>query len=121
MDNTISTVQANVLKPTEPRLASGRQAVAPSRPASAAPAESGVGNSGEEMRALMDRLAEQLADFVREHGRQLEFQVDDTRGRVVILVKSSDSGEVLRTIPPEEARLINDGLAQEGLLIDRRA
>lgn len=36
--------------------------------------------------------------------RNLEFDVDDTTGRIVIRVKDGLTGEVIREIPPEEAR-----------------
>ena len=54
-------------------------------------------------RELLQRSAERLEAFVRDNGRELEFQVGEEGGDVVVVVRRSGSGEVLRTIPPDEA------------------
>ena len=45
--------------------------------------------------------------------RQLEFSIDDQSGRTVITVRDSDTQEVIRQIPNEEAlnfaRKLNEG------------
>lgn len=97
---------SRALEPVEP--------IAPAKPAEPV---------GSDQREMMERLAEKLDDYMRERGRQLEFQVANESNRVVILVKSADSGEVLRSIPPDEARRLADLDSGEsaGVLIDQRA
>lgn len=58
---------------------------------------------GEEMNEMLEGLSQRLNEFVQENARELEFRVNQEGGRVVILVRQSETGEVLRTIPPEEA------------------
>lgn len=76
---------------------------------------------GADLEALAERVGEQISEFSRQSGRQLEFQVQSDSGRVVILVKSSD-GELIRAIPPEEVQRLSDALQSgEPALIDLRA
>ena len=65
-------------------------------------------------RELLQRTAEQLEAFVRDNGRELEFQVGEEAGDVVVVVRRSASGEVLRTIPPDEALRLARELEQGG-------
>ena len=65
-------------------------------------------------RELLQRSAERLEAFVRDNGRELDFQVGEEGGDVVVVVRRSGSGEVLRTIPPEEALRLARELEQGG-------
>ena len=67
-------------------------------------------NPSEDLTELLEGLSQRLNEFVQENARELEFQVNDEGGRVVILVKQSETGEVLRSIPPEEAQGLVDNL-----------
>ena len=57
------------------------------------------------------RATQQLNDFIRQIGRNLEFTVDESSGKVIITVRESESGKIIRQIPPQEllsiASLIN--------------
>ena len=65
-------------------------------------------------RELLQRTAEQLETFVRDNGRELEFQVGEESGEVVVVVRRSSTGEVLRTIPPDEALRLARELQEGG-------
>ena len=65
---------------------------------------------GENIAELLEGLSQRLNEFVQQNARELEFRVNDEGGRVVILVKQSETGEVLRSIPPEEAQGLVDNL-----------
>lgn len=67
---------------------------------------------GESLREELQGVAERLGDFARENARALEFRVEGDTERVVIEVKNPETGEVLRTIPPEEASRIAANLNQ---------
>ena len=59
-------------------------------------------------------MAEQMSGLAQSQGRSLEFMVNgENDNEVVILVRDGQSGEVLRTIPPEEmaqlSRSLRDG------------
>jgi flagellar protein FlaG len=75
-----------------------------------------------DLEALLERVGEQISEFSRQTGRELEFEVEESSGNVVILVKNKETGEVLRAIPPEEAQRLSDALAAgEPALVDLRA
>jgi flagellar protein FlaG len=48
------------------------------------------------------QVAADMEKFVRDSGRNLQFQVDDGTGQVVVRVVDADSGDVIRQIPSEE-------------------
>lgn len=56
-----------------------------------------------EMRQRMAAVAQQLRDFLRSNGRDLEFSVDADTHAMVITVREAASGQVIRQIPSEEA------------------
>jgi flagellar protein FlaG len=61
--------------------------------------------------------AAELEQFVREAGRNLSFVVDEVTGQLVISVRESDSGQLVRQIPSEEALRIARNLAVEGAVL----
>jgi flagellar protein FlaG len=68
------------------------------------------------------KAVEQIQGYLRDSGKNLSVSFDDSADRYVTKVVSSDTGEVVRTIPSEEvlevARAINEKL---GGLINQRA
>src|SRR5215510_6279566 len=56
-----------------------------------------------DVRQRMAAVAQQLRDFLRSNGRDLEFRVDADTRAMVITVREAASGEVIRQIPSEEA------------------
>ena len=96
----------------------GASGDAPVEPATAIPPVEGLrGSELSTTRDRLERIGEQLNEFVQENGRELEFQVREERGDVVIIVRQSTSGEVIRTIPPEEAQRLVGELEQDGGLL----
>ena len=126
MDNNIAMTRVQPV-PTPAVEAVPRQsaapppaATAPSPPPRASTPEVPVAK-GADLEALAERVSEQISEFSRQAGRELEFQVQNDSGRVVILVKGSD-GEVVRAIPPEEVQRLSEALQAGGpALIDLRA
>lgn len=57
---------------------------------------------GRDAAALTRQVAADMEKQVRATGRNLQFQVDDGSGIVVVRVVDSASGEVIRQIPNEE-------------------
>ena len=56
-----------------------------------------------EVRQRMEAVAQQLRDYLRSNGRDLEFRVDADTDAMVITVREAASGEIIRQIPNEEA------------------
>jgi len=59
--------------------------------------------SQHEMRERMAAVAQQMRDYLRSNGRDLEFRVDADTHDMVITVREAASGKVIRQIPNEEA------------------
>lgn len=75
-----------------------------------------------DLEALLERVGEQISEFSAKTGRKLEFQIQDDSRRVVILVKNSTTGDLVRTIPPEEIQRLAEALQSgQPFLFDGRA
>ena len=59
--------------------------------------------SQSEVRERMAAVAQQMRDYLRSNGRDLEFRVDADTNDMVITVREAASGKVIRQIPNEEA------------------
>lgn len=63
-----------------------------------------------------------IRDYVSDVRRELQFSVDEDSGRTIITVIDSDTGEIIRQIPPEEVMQIARSVADGNInLIDSRA
>lgn len=54
-------------------------------------------------RSDLDSAVASMQDFAQSVKRNLDFHIDDSTGRVVVQVIATDSGELIRQIPSEEA------------------
>ena len=75
----------------------------PGNSVSPAPRAATAAVSQGEQRQRMQAVAQQLRDYLRSNGRDLEFRVDADTDSMVITVREAASGEVIRQIPNEEA------------------
>lgn len=48
-------------------------------------------------------VVEQIDSYLKAAGRELQFQVDEESGEVIVRVRDPATGEVIRQIPGEEA------------------
>ena len=53
----------------------------------------------EKMRANLQESLQKFNETMRDGGRNLNFQIDDKLGGLVVQVKNADTGEVVRQIP----------------------
>jgi len=68
---------------------------------------------------VMRAVARQIESYLKAHGRDLHFSVDQETGRTVVTVRDSSTGEIIRQIPDAEALRIAQSLGnQPGTLID---
>lgn len=115
--SAVSASRAGVRSPALPP-ASGSPAQAVTQ--SSSPAASGVASASAPVD--LSKAVEQIQGYLRDSGKNLSVSFDDSADRYVTRVVSSDTGEVVRTIPSEEvlevARAINEKL---GGLINQRA
>ena len=80
----------------EPVVKPGTSVVPTPRASPAAPSQG-------ELRERMAAVAQQMRDYLRSNGRDLEFRVDADTDSMVITVREAATGEVIRQIPNEEA------------------
>lgn len=76
-------------------------------------------------REELEVIVQDINEFARQTSRNLEFSVDDSSGRIIVTVRESDSGDVIRQIPSEEMLAISNlfreakqtSVTQPGLLL----
>ncbi|MDG1108211.1 MAG: flagellar protein FlaG [Burkholderiaceae bacterium] len=74
-----------------------------------------------QMRENLQEAIEKLNDQVERNGRGLNFSVDDRLNRPIITVRSTATGEVVRTIPNEVVIKVAHNIEDiKGLLMDQR-
>ncbi len=74
-----------------------------------------------QVRENLREAIEKLNDQVERNGRGLNFSVDDRLNRPIITVRSTATGEVVRTIPNEVVIKVAHNIEDiKGLLMDQR-
>ena len=121
--NTISSVLTSAVSATRSGMRSPALPPASGSPAQAVTQSSRRASSGvASAPADLSKAVEQIQGYLRDSGKNLSVSFDDSADRYVTKVVSSDTGEVVRTIPSEEvlevARAINEKL---GGLVNQRA
>jgi flagellar protein FlaG len=72
-----------------------------------------------EMRANLEAAIEKLNQQVERNGRGLNFAIDEKLNRPIITVRSTATGEVVRTIPNEVVIKVAHNIEDiKGLLMD---
>jgi flagellar protein FlaG len=70
----------------------------------------------------LKKAVQDIETFVQSIKRNLEFSIDEASGKVVVKVIASESGEVVRQIPSEEALKLADSLhTASNVLFDAKA
>jgi flagellar protein FlaG len=71
---------------------------------------------------VVAKAAEELQNFVRSMGRNLNFSIDETTGYHVVRVMNPDTGELIRQLPSEELLKISREFERlNNALISQRA
>jgi flagellar protein FlaG len=116
--STAVAVQAQPAAPP-PTQASVEQAVAPVQKAPAIKTEPLVDPA--EMRASLEAAIEKLNQQVERNGRGLNFAIDEKLNRPIITVRSTATGEIVRTIPNEVVIKVAHNIEDiKGLLMDHK-
>ena len=74
-----------------------------------------------QMTALNQVVADRIAKFTQSMQRDLVFSVDKTLGETVIKVVDSNTQEVIRQIPSEDALALSRHLKEMGMLFSSKA
>jgi flagellar protein FlaG len=102
------STQAATVTPSLPAVVSAKPARAAPTPSPAREiaASSGAAPKPHAQARLTEALAkaaQQIEEYLRSSGRDLEFRIDEATGRTVVSVRDPQTGEVIRQIPSEEA------------------
>jgi flagellar protein FlaG len=57
-------------------------------------------------------VVETIQDFVQSVSRNINFQLDDSSGRMIVNVTERNTGELIRQIPSEEALQLAENLSE---------
>jgi len=113
-----TSVQAQPAAPPPAQVAMARP-VAPVEKAPAVKAKPLVDPA--EMRANLEAAIEKLNQQVERNGRGLNFAIDEKLNRPVITVRSTATGEIVRTIPNEVVIKVAHNIEDiKGLLMDHK-
>lgn len=63
-------------------------------------------------RETLEAAVSDMQNFVQSVQRDINFNVDDSSGRVVINVTEATSGDIIRQIPSEEALRLSENLSE---------
>ena len=65
-------------------------------------------------REQVKAAVEQIDSYLKASRRELQFQVDEESGQVIVRVRDAATGEVIRQIPGEEALRVARALQENG-------
>ncbi len=116
----------NAIAPVNLRQAVGAEAGRPEltrarQPADNRPTEVTVLDLRSGEGPAVSEAVEKVRDFVQLVQHDLEFTVDENTGRTVITVLDSESGDIVRQIPPAEILAIAENLEELGVLFRGQA
>ena len=121
MSNSISAITAPPARPAPEPLAPARVATAPAqapeRPQAMGTEKAQSRPDPETARRELKQAVERLNQQAQKDKRKISFSMDDVADRVVITVRKSDTGEVIRQIPDESLLRVAHNIAElKGLL-----
>lgn len=58
----------------------------------------------------MESVTRQIDSFLRSMNRSLQFRVDESTGRMIVSICDSETGEIIRQVPGDEALRIAQNL-----------
>ena len=107
--NIDALVAQSSASPRHQQEAAAVQAVSTPAPVAVAQSRPATPPTLDQVRAA----SEQIEKYLKSSGRALDFHVDNDSGLVVVVVRDSASGDVIRQIPSEEAlhlaQTLNEG------------
>lgn len=120
MDMSVNAVKA--LEVSKPMTTSAPVDAAKPVGAADSSASHSVPATGKIEREQVEKAVEDIQAFVNSNQRNLDFSIDDTTGDVVVKIVATQSGEVIRQLPSEEALKMAQRLKDpHSLLFDEQA
>lgn len=116
-----AAVEAGAGKGQATRQMDAAQTTSVSQPVATQTREA-VEQSPEVERDQLQAAVSDLQDFVQSVRRDINFNLDDESGRVVVNVTETASGDVIRQLPSEEALRLSENLSEiRSLLFEAKA
>lgn len=116
-ENSVDSLVKASIDPSQTEVAQAVNAVQTDKELKGMPLEKEQPLTDKEVNDTVD----ELNSFLQDMKRNLSFSVDDTSGQSVILVKDSESEEVIRQIPSEELVVLRKKMDDlTGLLFDTK-
>jgi flagellar protein FlaG len=121
MDMSVNAVKAlEVSKPITPTAATSAATPVSANDPSAN--SDNVTPAGKVDRDQVEKAVQDIQAFVDSNQRNLNFSIDETTGDVVVKIVATQSGEVIRQLPSEEALKMAQRLKDpHSLLFDEQA
>ena len=119
--------QAKSIRLARPETGLRLASVTPERQTASADGKVSPVSDNREGRMAVIEAANAISSFVQNISRELRFNVDEHTGRTVIVVMDSNTDQVIRQIPGDEALALARALeesppaARKGLLINSEA
>ncbi len=120
MDMSVNAARA--LEVSKPITSTPATDVSAAASATEKSADSKVTQTGKVERDQVEKAVQDIQAFVDSNQRNLNFSIDETTGDVVVKIVATQSGEVIRQLPSEEALKMAQRLKDpHSLLFDEKA
>jgi len=122
MSNEISNAVTPRVHPQLERPQASAAAVpGMAKPEVKAPVKADIAYDPAEMRRNLEEAIKRLNDQLQQNGRHLNFSMDQATKSLVIVVKNSQTGEVVRQIPEESVLRVAHNLESlKGLMLNTK-
>nr|WP_313404736.1 flagellar protein FlaG [Pseudomonas sp.] len=98
-----SVIPISTIVPTQRQAGVGRESPVGQPPVQVEDSSASSEQSAEMPRDQLESVVANMQNAMQSIRRDINFQLDDSTGRVVVKVVDGSSGEVVRQIPSEEA------------------
>ena len=122
MSNDLFSAVTPRVSPTVDRLSATAAAVpGMAKPEVKAPVKADIQYDPAQMRRNLEEAIKRLNDQMQQHNRNLSFSMDQSTKSLVIVVKNSETGEVVRQIPEESVLRVAHNMENlKGLMLNTR-
>ena len=116
-----SAVTPRVSAPVDRPQAGSPAAAAVAKPEIKAPVNADIQYDPSQMRRNLEEAIKRLNDQLQQNNRNLSFSMDQTTKSLVIVVKNTQTGEVVRQIPEESVLRVAHNIENlKGLMLNTK-
>ena len=116
-----SAVTPRVSAPVDRPHAGSQAAAAVAKPEIKVPVKADIQYDPSQMRRNLEEAIKRLNDQLQQNNRNLSFSMDQTTKSLVIVVKNTQTGEVVRQIPEESVLRVAHNIENlKGLMLNTK-